>query len=191
MRKSYNPFNRGAHPVGVCTIELIDSSRPGRRIEIEIWYPATSMHRGQDLDDSYCDRFTIAHGMPLSLQRAVRNAEPESGRYPLILCSRAAASHRRDAALLASHLVSHAYVVAAPDFPGDTIGDALADAAALTRETPRRRASDEQIVLDRPRDAIFALDSVVNTVNPACAVIDHDSIATCGVSLGGLDIAPS
>jgi predicted dienelactone hydrolase len=104
----------------------------------------------------------------------------------LILHSHAAASHRRDAALLASHLASHGYVVAAPDHAGDTVGEVLADATAAASGAARHRASDEDTIANRPRDAVFAIDRVLAGADPATsAIIDRHRIGTCGVSLGG------
>jgi predicted dienelactone hydrolase len=171
--------------VGVRTIGLNDESR-GRALCVELWYPANATYKGMDLESDTCDRFEIAPGLPQGVQRAVRGAEPSPGQYPLILHSHCAASHRRDAALLAPHVASHGYVVAAPDHPGDTIGDVLADAAAVGSGAAPRRASDENTVADRPQDAVFTLDRVLAGAEPAIsAIIDRQRIATCGVSLGG------
>ena len=43
-------FQRGSHPVGVTTVEWADAKRTPRRLTVEVWYPATPAHRGQDLD---------------------------------------------------------------------------------------------------------------------------------------------
>ena len=60
----YDPFARGAAPVGVRTIELRDESRGGRTLTVELWYPATDAYRGQDLDDATRDRFLNSAGDP-------------------------------------------------------------------------------------------------------------------------------
>jgi predicted dienelactone hydrolase len=176
---TYNPFVRGSHPVGVRTIEVRDEARD-RGFPIELWYPASATYRGLDLADATRDRFSIAPGLPERVQSAVRSAEPASGRYPLVLHSHCAVSHRRDAALLAPHLASHGYIVIAPDFIGDTLADALGPTPGT------RRATDEETIINRPRDAVFALDRVIAGAEPAIArLIDADRIATCGISLGG------
>jgi hypothetical protein len=61
---SYDPFTRGSAPVGVRTIELRDDSRAGRRITVELWYPAAVTFRGQDLDDATRDRYRYAPSLP-------------------------------------------------------------------------------------------------------------------------------
>ena len=183
---SYNPFTRGPHPVGVRTIDLRDEARGDRPISVELWYPASARYKGMDLQSDTWDRFEIAPGLPPGFQRAVRDAEPSAGRYPLVLHSHCAASHRRDAALLAPHLASHGYVVAAPDHTGDTMGEVLADAASMGSDAVRLRASDEETIANRPEDAVFAIDRVLEGADAATArIIDRHRIATCGVSLGG------
>ena len=172
--------------MGVRTIGLHDESREGRAISVELWYPAAETYKGRDLESGTCDRFEIAPGTPEGVQHAVRDAEPSAGPYPLILHSHAAASHRRDAALLAPHLASHGYVVVGPDHPGDTVAEVLADATATGSGAARRRASDEDTIANRPQDAVFAVDRVLEGADPAiAAIIDRNRIGTCGVSLGG------
>jgi dienelactone hydrolase len=180
----YNPFARGPHPVGVRTIAVSDESRESRRLEVELWYPASARSRGLDQDEATCDRFTIAPGLG-GRQQAVREAQVADGRFPMVLYSHAAASHRRDAALLGPHLASHGYIVAAPDHPGDTMADALADASAPPG-TPRHRASDEATIANRPLDSIVVLDRLLGGADPLIArSIESSRLGTCGISLGG------
>ena len=84
---SYDPFARGAFPVGVRTIDARDAARD-RVFPCEIWYPAHSQ---------------------------ARDARPPPGDAPLILYSHPSASQRRAATFLCTHLASHGYVVAAMD----------------------------------------------------------------------------
>lgn len=35
---TYDPFRRGAHPVGVRTVDLVDEARD-RKLVAEVWYP--------------------------------------------------------------------------------------------------------------------------------------------------------
>jgi predicted dienelactone hydrolase len=183
----YNPFKRGKYPVGVRTARLTDEARAGgRTFPLEIWYPATADYRGQDLDEATRDRFKPAEMLPEKSQDAVRNAEPESGQFPLILYSHCAVSHRRDAAFLCAHLASHGYVVAAPEFIGDTSGEILIDAANAENGAATLRAAPETITTNRPQDALFALDSLLSGGDPIIAGhIDRENIGVCGVSLGG------
>src|SRR5262245_59603704 len=121
---TYDPFSRGAFPVGVCTFDANDRAR-NRSLPIEIWYPATDAHRGQDVSDAGCDRYELISGFPSAPQEAVRSAAPRPGRYPLVLFSHGLGGHRRQSTFLCTHLASHGYVVAAVDHTGNTVADMM------------------------------------------------------------------
>jgi dienelactone hydrolase len=181
---SYDPFARGPAPVGVRSLELVDASRGGRRLPLELWYPADAKERGRDLDDATRDRFTIAPGLLEDAQRAVRDAEPARGRFPLIAYFHGATGHRRDAHPLATHLASHGYLVASPDFTGNTMGDLLADLAAGGAGTPRLAPMD-QSAADRPHDARLVIDRVLAGKPALAGRVDPERVGTCGMSFGG------
>jgi len=50
----YDPFVRGRFPVGVRTIEALDTAR-GRLFPVEIWYPAAAQHVGEDIESGTQD----------------------------------------------------------------------------------------------------------------------------------------
>ncbi len=87
MIDEYDPFLEGRFPVGVRTIEALDTAR-NRPFNCEIWYPA---------------------------KVPSRDAAAEPGTYPLIVYSHPSGGHRRAATFLCTHLCSHGYVVAALD----------------------------------------------------------------------------
>ena len=176
---AYDPFARGAHPVGVLSGAVTDAARGGRRLELELWYPAAAQHRGQDLDDATRDRFTIAPGIPQAAQRAVRDAEPARGQLPLIAYFHGATGHRREASELCTHLASHGYLVASPDFTGNTMADMFAAIAG----DPSQMAPMDQSAVDRPRDAKLVLDRVL--AGAAGLPADPERIGACGISFGG------
>jgi predicted dienelactone hydrolase len=182
---SYDPFSRGAAPVGVRSIELVDAARGGRRLPLELWYPADAKHAGQDLADATRDRFTVAPGLPEAAQRALRGAEPASGRFPLVAYFHGATGHRREATELCTHLASHGYLVASPDFTGNTMADMLADLAAGGRGEPRLAPMDRSAA-DRPLDAKLVIDRVLGGAEPALAArVDPERVGACGISFGG------
>ena len=120
----YDPFSRGRHPVGVRTFEIADTGSD-RLVPVEVWYPATSAHGGQDLDPATQDNYRLLPGMPGSSQEAVRDAEPVDEAFPPIVFSHGFAGHRRQTTHLCTHLASHGYVVAAPDHVGNTTIDVI------------------------------------------------------------------
>ena len=78
MVKTYEPFERGPHPVGVSSSSWGDTDR-GCSLDVEIWYPAAETPAGQDLDEATQDQFVVPglsgeEGSTAS-QSAVRDAE--------------------------------------------------------------------------------------------------------------------
>jgi dienelactone hydrolase len=179
---TYDPFVRGERPVGVRTLALSDAKRGGRPVTVELWYPASEAHRGQDLDPAFQDRFVVVPGFEQS-QRAVRGAEPvSSGRFPLVVWSHGSASERREVSNVLTHLASHGYVVASADHVGDHMHDAqhaAAGRAGLGR-------SFRQTCRDRVADASFVIDRLLGGAEPAVtALVDAEKIGTGGGSFGG------
>lgn len=181
----YDPFNRGSAPVGVRTIVLRDETRGGRALEVELWYPAVEAYRGQDLDPATQDRFEAAPGLPRIAQCAVRDTEPAGEKLPLLLFFHGAVAHRRYSSELCTHLASHGYLVAAPEFTGNTLADQVHDMKLKAGDTPRL-VDFVQSAADRPVDAAFVLDRLIDGAAPGLSeLIDRDRIGTCGQSFGG------
>src|SRR5438477_12568063 len=80
----YDPFVRGRFPVGVRTIEALDTAR-GRLFPVEIWYPAALQHAGQDIAPETQDVFSDPLAGTPRRQMAVRNAAAQAGTCPLII----------------------------------------------------------------------------------------------------------
>ncbi len=175
---TYDPSARGAFPVGVRSFE---TERDGRRVPIEVWYPATGAHAGADLDPARQDAYTLIPGTPATTpQPAVRDAEPMSSDVasPGIVFSHGFAGHRRQSTHLTTHLASHGYVVAAPDHTGNTSPEVMGwamgigmptDMTAYTRETATNRVGDARRTLDGLLDGEFGV-----TADPeACGIAGH------------------
>jgi predicted dienelactone hydrolase len=179
----YDPFARGPYPVGVVTARSVDATRGDRRIPVELWFPATERYHGLDRADPTRDAWTVA-GTRL-VQDAVRDAEPRSGSFPLVLFSHGSWGHRRQSTFLCTHLASHGYVVAAPDHPGNT----TADLVALTRRTASEPLSAAHVrawIADRPVDLQFVLDGVVDgRIAGWGAGVDAGRVGAAGHSFGG------
>lgn len=180
----YDPFTRGDSPVGVRTLELRDLSR-GRRLPVEVWYPATGRYRGQDLNPARQDRFRLLPGTPQLSQQAVRDAAAASGRFPLVVYSHGKTGHRRDSSALCTHLTSHGYVVAALDHTGDTAGEFQQDLAAAPG-LPRLLDTMEHQIMDRPADVSFVITELFRGAGgDLSGAIEARQIGVAGVSFGG------
>jgi len=181
---AYDPFARGVHPVGVRTTE---ARRDDRTLGIEIWYPATDAHAGQDTVDPTRDRYELMPGLPPVTQDALRDAAPRAGRFPLVAFSHGYGGHRRQSTFLCTHLASHGYVVAAVDHTGNTIVEALQD--MLNVQTGGAPADPQEIIprfVDaRPKDASFLIDRMLAGTGDVAGMIDADRIGISGHSFGG------
>jgi predicted dienelactone hydrolase len=88
-----DPTRPGRLAVGVTTVVTVDAARGDRPLVVEIWYPA---------------------------KRTGRDAVALRRRHPLVLIAHGLCGSRLYYDYLATHLVSHGFVVAAPDFSGVT-----------------------------------------------------------------------
>lgn len=178
---TYDPFIRGNYPVGVRTIETATEPRSGRKMPVEVWYPAAEANDGKDTDPATMDSFTIAPGLPEMMQQAVRDADTASvGRIPLIMYFHGGYGFRLEMAHVATNLASHGYIVAAPDFPGDSISDLQ---LTVKKDEAQTFAPDESALV-RPHQASFVISGLI-TDSPFASVIDSDRIGTFGLSMGG------
>lgn len=120
---AYDPLVRGPYPVGVRTLQVLDTVRY-RLFPCEVWYPAAAWHVGQDSALATQDVFTVPPADTPRRQMAVRDAPAERRYYPLTLFSHSSRGWRRQSTFLCTHLSSHGYVVAALDH-SETIASEL------------------------------------------------------------------
>ena len=142
-----DPAKPGKLPVGVTTIQSIDTVRE-RILTVELWYPAKT---------------------------AGRDAVPRKQPYPLIMVAHGFCGSRLNYEYLTTHLASHGFVVAAPDFAGLT----QADCDAGTATTPFDAL---------PYDLSFVCRDLHNTGGRLAAWAKHvrgSPTGLVGHSLGG------
>jgi predicted dienelactone hydrolase len=145
--------------VGATTLELENRSS-SRRIAVELWYPPAGNPKAEDL----------SFRPPLRPLSVARNAQPATGKRPLIVVSHGNWGSRYSQGWLALRLVDSGYVVLSTSHPG-TVGD---DQSAAGRYR----------LWDRSRDVSFALDQVLKDPKWA-AIIDESRIGFVGHSFGG------
>jgi predicted dienelactone hydrolase len=184
---SWDPFARGAHPVGVRSTRLVDAARDGRTLDVEVWYPAAASHAGQDLRTEARDAYELVPGYRVP-QDAVRDAAAASGRFPLIVFSHGYGSHRRQSTFVCTHLASHGYVVAACDHAGNTLHDVMRLTLAERRgePIPDPASALPRLVTDRPADVHVVIDRLLDgAAGDVAAHVDAERVGVAGHSLGG------
>lgn len=178
----YDPFGRGRFPVGVRTIQALDTVRD-RLFPCEIWYPAAAQHAGQDIAPGTQDFFTVPSSDTQRSQMAVRNAAARPGTYPLIIFSHPSGGHRRTATFLCTHLSSHGYVVAALDH-SEVVAVELARRDGETDE--QKTARVKAWIANRVPDIRFLLDHLLNGAAwDSETNFDPTQIGIVGHSFGG------
>lgn len=178
----YDPFVRGRFPVGVRTIQALDTVRD-RLFPCEIWYPAAAQHAGQDIAPGTQDFFTVPSRDTPRSQMAVRNAAAQPGTYPLIIFSHHSGGHRRAATFLCTHLSSHGYVVAALDH-SEVVAVELAGRDGETDE--QKTARVEAWIASRVPDIRFLLDHLLSSAAwDSETHLDPTQIGIVGHSFGG------
>jgi len=180
--RDYDPFARGRLPVGVRTIQALDTLR-NRLFPCEIWYPATAQHTGQDLDLATQDFFTVPPSNTPRSQLAIRNARAQPGLYPLILFSHSRGDQRLQSTFLYTHLSSHGYIVAALDH-SEVIAPELRRRESETGE--QRTARVQAWIANRVPDIRFLLDQLLDGGAWDAEVnLDPTRIGIVGHSFGG------
>ena len=176
----YDPFERGPRPVGVSSAEWHDPERD-RTLPVEIWYPASDAHRGEDLEESNWDRYKPMPLAPQVTQQALRDAAREPGTRALIVFSHGFGGERRQTTHLCSHWASHGYAVVAMDHVGNTTADMMA--AATAGEAPDPGPMMKKFIADRPADASFVIDRAL--AGESGLEVDPARIGMSGHSFGG------
>lgn len=185
----HEAFSRGPHPVGVMSYEASDPARAGRKVSLELWYPAEASICGQDLRESTQDHYALFGGLK-EPQEAVRDAAAQKDlARPVVLFSHGFAGHRRQSTFLCTHLASHGFVVVSPDHSGNTMHDMMKLVMSLgPSQMPRDpEAMLGSFVFDRPRDMGLALDALTEDVPRACLgeLSLSDGVGVVGHSFGG------
>ncbi|MEZ8306295.1 alpha/beta hydrolase family protein [Vibrio splendidus] len=147
-----------ASGVGFTQVTLTDD--PNRPLNTAIWYPT------QDVSDT-----TLIGDNPAFIgTQVIKDAEIQSGTFPVLLLSHGYRGNWRNQNWLATELASRGYIVAATDHPGTTSFD----------QSPKQAAK----WWERPRDITRTIDYLLSKVQWKQAV-NANNIAAIGHSLGG------
>ena len=177
----FDPFTRGVFPVGVRSDRWQDDARDQRIISVEVYYPATALYQGQDLDQKTQDSFVLPGsmaGVEPRRQSAVRDAEALKGEFPVLIFSHGYSGDRREFAGVCAHAASHGYRVVSADHTYSTFIDVE---RAMSEPRFVRRQHVEPMATARRGDIPFLLDQAGRLFGAAAVA----KAGITGVSMGG------
>jgi predicted dienelactone hydrolase len=189
---------RGAYPVGVQTMELVNKKQVDvlksvagvdplydRHLQLEVWYPA-QIPEGKKQLVTYHETLGIFKDtarplIPFSFSgRSLRNAKPDlsDGKFPLVIVSHGYPGSRLLLTYLTENLASKGYVVVAIGHTESTYSD---------------RAGFQSTLLNRAKDLLFVLNQVaelskVNSRHFLAGLADADNTGIIGYSMGGYGV---
>ena len=164
------PLAAPRYAVGHAGTQLVDHTRNGRELLVDVWYPAAEPSAAASTYDLFAGVSFSAHATEL----AVPMSEP----LPVVLWSHGRTGTRTSYVLLCEGLAAQGYVVVAPDHPGDTLGDWLAGTASDDTTNESDRVDDIGMLLDHVTSEHFA--TVVDGLH-----LDAGRVVVVGHSYGG------
>lgn len=199
------PKPTGPSPVGTETIVATDAARDGRRIPVQLWYPAASDESSTARPAPYAPPRTAALlaeqlAVPVEDVVAVRTnatSGPKvantAGRLPVVLFSPGAGVSRPFYSSLAAELASRGYLVAALDHPGEGQPVEFPDGSVVA---PVPVSGEDAFLAQLPvrvADARSVLDLLEGLdAQPGSRLngkLDLDKVALAGHSFGGATAA--
>ena len=171
MLTAGDPLERPIFPVGRRTITLVDAARNGRRLAVDLWYPA--LH-----SDASRSMYEVFPGVAFAAAAAQHEPAPRPGRVPLLLFSHGRTGMRISYSLVCEALAARGAVVASSDHPGDSLMDWLTGTFADDRTNEVDRVGDAHLVLRALLDGDPEVPSAIT------AMVDPARVALVGHSYG-------
>jgi len=215
----------GPYPVGVTTVQFDDWSRRDqdepekpRRLQTEIWYPASEDARGAPKSlyseclgrgaiegsieaaeastalGGYREGLTIAELDAMWPGESVRDARPRNiegaRKWPLVVFSHGSGAFRASYIYFTEFLASQGFVVVACDHPGSSRYTQL-DGQVVT--PGGKRSERATMEADRPQDLRFLIDAMSRAAaggdSRFAGRVDCKNVALTGMSFGGFSTA--
>lgn len=157
--------------VGHVTLSLVDATRGGRQLTVDVWYPATRPGAERT-------RYELLPGIAFDSPVATESANPADGAYPLVVWSHGRTGLRHNYTILCEGICEQGFVVVSADHPGDTLFDWLTGTNVDDETNERQRLGDISYVIDEMLDGIHS--------RVPSSMIDRGSVFVGGHSYGGL-----
>jgi len=135
------PLEHPSHPIGRRTVSLVDGARADRRMDLDIWYPATESGAEKSI-------YEIFPGVAFSAAVAQHHAPAAAGSFPVVLFSHGRTGMRISYSMLCEALAARGAVVVSADHPGDALADWLTAQQVDDRTNETNRVGDAHFVLD-------------------------------------------
>jgi predicted dienelactone hydrolase len=185
----------GKYAVGVRTVEIKNPGQPDilnfdkasgkaplydRPLTVEIWYPATISSDQQEhtvYEMSLPGRGTGEAAAPQTVLidgKALRDASPAKGKFPLVVVSHGYPGSRYFLTYLTENLASKGYVVAAIDHTDSVFGAEKAFPSTLLN-----RSSDQLFTIGAVEEMSRRSDNFLK------GIVDDSNVAIIGYSMGG------
>ena len=163
-----SPEQLGPYAVGHTVDVAVDASRDGRRLPIDIWYPA-------EVDgDVEFTIYPLQADAGITSEIAYRDATPNATReWPLLVFSHGFGGINTQSLPLMEYLASRGFVVVSPEHTGNTNSDRSATDPAGDR------APDVTAVID------FMQSRCTNTEDPFHGAVNTKQVGVLGHSYGG------
>lgn len=165
----------GPYAVGRETFEVVDPTRAGRALPVDVWYPADPVEAAGAPASTYDLLLADIESEVAKADVSVLDAGP----FPLVVFSHGSGGVRYQSYFLTEALASRGFVVVAPDHVGNTTFDSLFDTSAPFA----------QVAVDRPLDVSLVISRMLErSADPAddfSGRVDGDRIGVAGHSFGG------
>ncbi|WP_248960159.1 alpha/beta hydrolase family protein [Sphaerisporangium perillae] len=202
------PAPTGPRPVGTTALHLTDTSRPdpwdldvdARELKVTLWYPTKQREgeRAPYMTAKEAELLLKGSGIAttpydtLSKTRtnAVKDADPEGKKLPLVVLSPGFTKPMSTLTSLAEDLASRGYIVAGIDHTYESYATTLSDgrvAECLACDSDTDPGSHAALVQGRAADVSFVLDQLTSTWDRS-GLIDRTRIAMVGQSIGGASV---
>ncbi len=167
------------YQVGRRSITVVDDSRGGRTLPVEVWYPVAP---DADLEGLTVSAYPLLGESRHPSAVSHDDAPAARGPFPLVVFSHGNGGNRMQSVFLTEALAAAGFVVASPDHVGNTTAEVGLGAGIGPAQV--------QSAVDRPLDIELVIDRLLavsaDPADPLSGRVDPERIGVTGHSFGGL-----